>query len=86
MRVALEVVAVLEGAGLAFVDIDGHQPRRRLRAHDAPLAPRRKPGAAQAAQAGSPAPASTVFDRRSPLDAFREPSDSRRPAVGGESM
>ena len=52
MRVALEVGAVLEGAGLALVDVHRHQPRRRLGAHDAPLAPGRKAGAAEAAQAG----------------------------------
>ena len=52
VRIALEVDAVLEGAGLAFVDVHRHQPRRRLVAHDAPLAPGREAGAAQAAQAG----------------------------------
>ena len=52
VRIALEVVAVLEGAGLALVDVHRHQPRRRLGAHDAPLAPGRKAGAAEAAQAG----------------------------------
>jgi hypothetical protein len=51
VRVALQVETVLEGAGLAFVDVDGHQARRGLLAHDAPLAPRRKARAAQAAQA-----------------------------------
>ena len=52
MRVALEVGAVLEGAGLALVDVHGHQARRGLLAHDAPLAAGREAGAAQAAQAG----------------------------------
>ena len=51
VRIALEVGAVLEGAGLALVDVHRHQPRRRLVAHDAPLAPGRKARAAQAAQA-----------------------------------
>src|SRR5882672_10809549 len=32
VRVALEVVAILERPGLALVDVDGHQPRRRLAA------------------------------------------------------
>ena len=50
VRVALEVVAVLERAGLALVDVDRHQPRRGLGAHDLPLAPGGKAGAAQAAQ------------------------------------
>jgi hypothetical protein len=52
VRVAFQVEAVLEGAGLAFVDVDGHQARGGLLAHDAPLAPRREAGAPQAAQAG----------------------------------
>jgi hypothetical protein len=56
VRVAFEVDAVLEGAGLAFVDVHRHQPRRRLGAHDAPLAPGREACATQAAQAG-------VFER-----------------------
>ena len=61
VRVALQVGAVLEGAGLAFVDVHRHQARRGLVAHDAPLAPGRKAGAAQAAQAGVfHAPRSTV--------------------------
>ena len=48
----LEVVAVLEGAGLALVGVDRHQPRRRLGAHQRPLAPGREAGAAEPAQAG----------------------------------
>ena len=50
VRVAFQVVPILERAGLALVDIDGHQPRRRLGAHDAPLAADGKSGAAQSAQ------------------------------------
>ena len=52
VRVALQVMPVLEGAGFALVDVHGHEARRRLRAHDAPLAGGRKSGAAQAAQSG----------------------------------
>ena len=52
VRIALEIVAVLEGAGLALVGVDRHQPRRRLGAHQRPFAPGRKAGAAEAAQAG----------------------------------
>ncbi len=48
MRVALEVMPVLERSRLAFVDVDGHQPRRGLGAHDAPLAAGGKAGAAEA--------------------------------------
>ena len=51
VRIALQIIAILERARLAFVDVDGHQPRRGLGAHDLPLAADRKPGAAQAAQA-----------------------------------
>ena len=50
--VALQVVAVLEGAGLPLVDVHHHPPRRRLPAHDAPLAAHRETGAAEAPQAG----------------------------------
>ncbi len=52
MRVLLEVVAILERAGLAFVAVDREQPRRRLGAHQRPLAAGRKACAAKAAQAG----------------------------------
>ncbi len=51
MRIALEVVAVLEGARLALVDVHRHQARRGLGAHDLPLAPGREARAAEAAQA-----------------------------------
>ena len=52
MRVALEVVAILERAGLAFVDVDRHQARRRFRRDDLPLAAGREARAAETAQAG----------------------------------
>ena len=52
MRVLLQVVAILERAGLAFVAVDREQPRRRLGAHQRPLAAGRKAGAAEAAQSG----------------------------------
>ena len=51
VRLALEIEAVLEGAGLALVAVDRHQARPLLGAHQAPLAPRREAGAAQPAQA-----------------------------------
>ena len=47
-----EIVAVLEGAGLALVGIDRHQPWRRLGAHQAPFAPGWKSGTTEPAQAG----------------------------------
>ena len=50
MRIAFEVVAILERARLTFVDVDRHEARRGLAANDAPLASRRKTRAAEAAQ------------------------------------
>jgi len=50
--IALEIIAVFEGAGLTLVGIDGHQSRRRLSPHQGPLAAGRKPSAAETAQAG----------------------------------
>ena len=52
VRVALQIVAVLEGAGLALVAVDGQEARSGLLADDAPLAPGREARAAQAAQVG----------------------------------
>src|SRR5204862_5920815 len=52
MRVGFEKIAVLEGAGLALIGIDRHQPRLWLLPHKAPFAPGRKTGAAEPAQAG----------------------------------
>src|SRR6266852_9721401 len=46
VRIALEIPAVLEGAGLALVDVDRHEPRRRLCGDRFPFAPRRKARAA----------------------------------------
>src|SRR6185369_1459435 len=51
VRIAFEVGTVLERPGFALVDVHRHETRCRLLAHDAPLAPGRKSGAAQPAQA-----------------------------------
>ena len=51
VRITLEIGPVLEGARLALVDIDGHQPWAGLPAHDPPFATSRETRAAQAAQA-----------------------------------
>ena len=51
VRLALEIVAILEGAGLALVAVDGHQPRALFAAHEAPFASRREACAAETAQA-----------------------------------
>src|SRR5258706_512617 len=48
----VEIVPILEGAGLALVAVDRHQARAGLAAPRAPLARGRKAGAAEAAQAG----------------------------------
>ena len=52
VRITLQVGAVLEGAGLTFVNIHRHEFGRRLVTHDAPFATGRKAGPAQATQAG----------------------------------
>ena len=50
MRIGFEIIAILEGAGLALVAVDRHQPRPGLAEHRAPFASRRKAGAAEPAQ------------------------------------
>src|SRR5262249_48010486 len=50
VRIALEVVAVLERAGLALVDVDRHEARLGLGRDRPPLAPGGEARAAQAAQ------------------------------------
>ena len=52
MRVAFQMESVLERARLALVGVHGHQPRRRLGAHQRPFASGRKARAAKPAQAG----------------------------------
>src|SRR5438067_1747626 len=51
VRIALEVPAVLERAGLALIDVHRHYARFGLGCDEAPFASRRKAGAAKAAQA-----------------------------------
>jgi hypothetical protein len=52
VRVAFQVMAVLEGARLALVAVDRHEPGFGLLAYDFPLEPGGKTGAAQPAQTG----------------------------------
>ena len=52
VRVALQVGAVLEGSGFAFVNVHRHQPGSSVIADDAPFAPRWKTRPAQTAQTG----------------------------------
>ena len=51
VRLALEIIAILEGAGLALSPLTAIRPRPLLGAHQPPLAPRGEPRAAEAAQA-----------------------------------
>ena len=53
MRIAFKVVPVLEGARLALVAIDRHQPRAGIGAHKAPFLARRKTRAAEPTQSGT---------------------------------
>src|SRR5215472_4000442 len=50
MRITFEIESILERAGLAFVGIDGEQPRRGFGAHQRPFASGGKTGAAKTAQ------------------------------------
>src|ERR1700751_1438403 len=50
MRIAFEIKSILERAGLAFVGVDGEQPRRRFSADQRPFASGGKAGATEAAQ------------------------------------
>jgi hypothetical protein len=52
VRIALEIPAVLEGAGLALVDVHRHDARLGLGADQPPFATGREPCAAQPAQPG----------------------------------
>ena len=78
MRIAFEVVAILERSRLALVDVDRHQPRRGLGAHDLPLASRpespRRQGRAAPTISSSAMTASTL---RSAVEACRARSRTR---------
>ena len=63
MRVAFEVVAVLERAGLALVRVDRHQPGAFVAAHDPPLPPGGEPGPAETSQAGGVELGGDVLER-----------------------
>ena len=81
MRIALEVVAVLERAGLALVDVDGHEPRRRFGRDDLPLAAGREARAAEPAQA-------RVFHLRDDVGAlaFARRAGGRQPVAAGRAI
>ena len=52
VRIALQIVAILECSWLAFVDVDCHQTRRGLRRDELPLAARGKACSSETPQAG----------------------------------
>ena len=84
MRIALEIVAILERAGLALVDVDRHEARCRLAANDAPFAPRRKSGAAQSPQRRALHLGDDVVGVARAVDAFDERAVAAVAAIRGE--
>src|SRR5438105_12045628 len=84
MRIGFEKIAVLEGAGLALIGIDRHQPRRWLLPYKAPFAPGRKTGAAQAAQAGILERLDDVLDRLLSVEAGLQQLVTTRSAIAIE--
>src|SRR6185369_6943362 len=83
VRIALEVVAVLERAGLAFVDVDGEEPRRGLAAYDPPFASNGKTRAAQATQARILHRLQHVLQGEPALNAFGERAIAAARAIRG---
>ena len=83
VRIALEVVAILERARLALVDVHREQPRRGLGAHDFPLAARRKARAPQTAQAGCFERRDDVLDRALAAHARVKDAVAAVGAIGG---
>ena len=79
MRVGLEVVAVLEGAGLALVGVDRHQARRRLvRARSRHLRPVGKPAPPSPRSPESSSVSITSVDGRARRRGSRRAAGSRR--------
>ena len=72
VRIAFEIIAILERAGLTLVGIDRKQPRRRLGTHKAPFAPGREAGAAEPAQSGIAHRLDDVFAAARACDASLE--------------
>src|SRR5262245_9375919 len=52
MRIAFEIMAILESARFALVSVDSKHSRGRFGAHQRPLAAGREPGATKTAQPG----------------------------------
>jgi hypothetical protein len=72
VRVALQVVAVLERTGLALVRIHRHQSRARFLPHEVPFAPCREAGAAETSQPGVLHRADHVVDRPGTVEAVAQ--------------
>src|SRR6266851_4940189 len=85
MRVGLEVMAVLEGAGLALIGVDRHQARALLLAHEAPFAPGGKAGAAEPAQLRILERLENALDIPLAREAVLEQTVAAAGAIGGEA-
>src|SRR5688500_1116234 len=70
VRIALEVITILERPRLALIDVDRQQPRSRFCRYQFPFAAGRETGAAEAAQA-------RVFHNRDDLGLGLLPSNAR---------
>src|SRR5262249_37601952 len=79
--IGLEIMAILEGAGLALVGIDRHEARPRLVAHKAPFAPGREARAAEPAQPRIIERLDDVVDRAAAGEAFLEELEAALGAI-----
>ncbi len=84
VRIALEIMAVLEGAGLALVGVDREHARGRLGAHQRPFAPGGKSGAAEAAQAGVADDLDQLIRRALAVETILEQRIAAGFLIGGE--
>ena len=86
VRTAFEIVAVLEGAGLAFVAVDGHVARAFFGAHKRPLAPGGEAGAAEAAQTAVRERGDDLIDGAGARETFPEDFVAAFFLIGGEVL
>src|SRR5208282_474794 len=82
MGIALEVPAILEGAGLALVRIHGKQAWARVGAHEAPFAAGGEPGTAEPAQARRVDQLDDLLDLALPAPARRKEPIAALSAIG----
>src|SRR6516164_8881918 len=85
VRVGFEKIAVLEGAGLALVGVDGEQPRRRLLQHQTPFTTGRKTRPAEPTQARMLEGLDQLLGPALPHQTRTEKSITAGRAVGGEA-